>query len=569
MKRTRHVLLRTPTAVGLALIVLLILANLLVSEWNVLRLSDDAHRVIRKHTVLTMLEEVLSHVTAAETGERGFLITGDPVYLESYEAAEGRAQETLHSLAGLTAERLQWESEVIALRQRVEARFDELRRAIEAYRRGGFPDARASVASNHGRRLMNEMRRLVSRMQSDEHEALEAQLEESHRSARISELSDFGGAMLGICMVGLAYVLYHRELAHRRRADDATRRLAAIVESSDDAIISESLDGLIVSWNGGARQIYGYSAAEAIGRPVSDLCPPERFHEVQENLDRVWQGIHLDHFETTRLRKDGRRIDVSLTISPVKDDQGRVIGASAICRDISDQRLLQREVLEIASREQRRIGQDLHDHTGQELTGLAMMAQRLCNDLSAAGLPQAAIAERLVDGLEQVLSHARALSKGLFPVELEAEGLMVALVELASRTSELHAVDCTFHCREPVQIRDNEAATHLYRMTQEAVTNAVKHGQARHIVIGLELHDGQVKLTVSDDGNGFPEMISDSSGIGLRIMRYRADLIGAILAIEPVQPHRTLLTCILGSPAVAPAVLVFEAREQVLHGASL
>jgi len=227
----------------------------------------------------------------------------------------------------------------------------------------------------------------------------------------------------------------------------------------------------------------------------------------------------------------------------MKDVAGNVIGASAIGRNITEQRALQREVLETAAREQRRIGQDMHDDTGQQLTGLAMTAQRLFKDLSAQNLPQAAVAARLVDGLEQVLGHVRALSKGLLPVELEAEGLMVALLDLAANTSELHNIHCTFECNEPVSIGDNQIATHLYRMSQEAVTNAVKHGQARNITIELEAHDGVVKLTVTDDGRGFPETMPEHAGAGLRIMRYRADLIGGVLTIEGNSPRGTRLTC--------------------------
>ena len=117
---------------------------------------------------------------------------------------------------------------------------------------------------------------------------------------------NFVGSMLGIGLVGLAFFLFRRELEHRRRADDTLRRLAAIVESSDDAIISKSLTGMIVSWNANATRVYGYTAEDVIGRPVAILCPPERVDEVQHNLDRVRKGVHIEHIETTRIRKDGR-----------------------------------------------------------------------------------------------------------------------------------------------------------------------------------------------------------------------------------------------------------------------
>jgi signal transduction histidine kinase len=255
----------------------------------------------------------------------------------------------------------------------------------------------------------------------------------------------------------------------------------------------------------------------------------------------VKRGIHIEHFETTRIRKDGRKIDISLTISPIKGASGEVIGASAIARDISEHKTLQREVLEIAALEQRRIGQDLHDGIGQELTGLTMMTQRLVGEL--AERPQHAAAAKIHAGIEQALSHVRAVSKGLVPVEVDAEGLMAALADLAAQTDELHGVSCTFECHRPVAIADNQTATHLYRMSQEAVANAIKHGRPHHIVIRLGVEGELATLRVIDDGTGFDPATEGTAGTGLRIMRYRADLIGAQLEITRARPNGTIVTC--------------------------
>ncbi len=241
-----------------------------------------------------------------------------------------------------------------------------------------------------------------------------------------------------------------------------------------------------------------------------------------------------------------------------------MIGASAIGRDITDRKLLQREVLEIAAREQRRIGQDLHDDTGQELTGLAMLAQRLADELQSRSLPQAGTAARIVDGLEQALNHIRALSKGLLPVEVDAEGLMIALADLAARTSELHGVNCRFECDEPVSINDNQTATHLYRLSQEAVTNAVKHGHAYCVLIRLAADHEFVTLSISDDGAGFLEGQRPGDGAGLRIMRYRADLIGAKLTIGANHPRGTRVTCTL--PQRTEGVASLAGATQPLAG---
>ncbi len=533
-----------PATVGLGLVLLLLVLNPLVSEWNIRRLVENGHRVVRTQEELTTLEEVLARVTEAEAGERGFLITHEPAYLKSYEAAVTQTWEALDRLKGLSADEPDQAARVLALKDKVKTRLEELAQAITARTAGGFDAARQVVSTNHGRRLMNEMRCLVKDMRRKEQQSLAVRAGESDRSAHTSRLSALAGAGLGVGLVCLAFCLYRRDRAHRLRAEFATRRLADIVEYSDDAIISKTLDGIIVSWNAGAERVYGYSAEEMLGRPVTKVYPPEQFDELRLNMERVRQDQHVEPFEATRVNKDGRRIVVSVRITPLKGPRGEVIGASAIARDVTEHRALQREVVEVAAGEQRRIGQDLHDGIGQELTGLAMLAHRLAEELAAKSLPGAAAADKIVDGLGQALRDVRALSKGLFPVEVDTEGLMVALAQLANRTRELNGIACDFCCEEPVRIQDNATATHLYRMTQEAVTNAIKHGRARQVAIRLEQGEDGTTLEVVDDGVGFPAS-EEATGSGLRIMRYRAGLIGAMLTVGPAVPRGTRLTCTL------------------------
>lgn len=133
-------------------------------------------------------------------------------------------------------------------------------------------------------------------------------------------------------------VLVFRDIGERRRAEEAQARLAAIVESSDDAIVGKTLDGTIRYWNAGAERVFGYSPAEAVGQPITVLIPPERLDEETSIIDRLKRGERIDHFETVRVRKDGRRVDVSLTVSPIRDAHGHVIGASKIARDVSERR---------------------------------------------------------------------------------------------------------------------------------------------------------------------------------------------------------------------------------------
>jgi signal transduction histidine kinase len=177
------------------------------------------------------------------------------------------------------------------------------------------------------------------------------------------------------------------------------------------------------------------------------------------------------------------------------------------------------------------------------LTGLAMMAERLAGEMGSRSQAESRTASRIVDGLEQALAHVRALSKGLVPVELDAEGLMAALTDLAEHTNELSGVHCSFRCREPVCILDNQTATHLYRLTQESVSNSLKHSRAKNIVISL-VDDGKlITLRVADDGVGIGNQ--RTTGRGLQIMRYRAELIRAKLTVSRVKPHGTEVICAL------------------------
>ena len=147
-------------------------------------------------------------------------------------------------------------------------------------------------------------------------------------------------------------VLVFRDVSERKRADMASAHLAAIVESSDDAIVSKTLQGVILSWNKGAERVFGYSASEAIGQSITILLPPERRDEEQRILERIIRGEHIEHFETVRVCKDGRCIDLSLTISPIRDAGGAIVGASKVARDISPRKSLEAQNIELREREQ-------------------------------------------------------------------------------------------------------------------------------------------------------------------------------------------------------------------------
>ena len=234
----------------------------------------------------------------------------------------------------------------------------------------------------------------------------------------------------------------------------------------------------------------------------------------------------------------------------------------ALTQEMAERQRLEEEILRVGERERRRIGHDLHDSLCQHLTGTALAGQVLGERLAAKSLPEAADAGKVVELVEEGIALARNLARGLYPVEMEAEGLMVAFRDLAANTTNATKVRCVFECDAPVLIHDDAAATHLFRIAQEAVRNAVQHGKPKRIGITLAERGGFVTLTVEDDGVGVPETARKTNGLGIRIMAHRAAMIGGSFAIEPGPTGGTIVTC---SVPNATAVAATQPRQDNHH----
>lgn len=207
----------------------------------------------------------------------------------------------------------------------------------------------------------------------------------------------------------------------------------------------------------------------------------------------------------------------------------RLTGADA---DITEQKQLEKEIIRISDREQWRIGQELHDGLGQQLTAIELMCQSLRSDLANERADLAEQAAQMSRYLREAITLTRSLAHGLTPFMLDAGGLQAALAELAQRTSSLGRAKCRVVCPDPVPVKDNEAAGHLFRIAQEAVNNALKHSNATELIIALFVENGAVNLSVSDNGKGLPKTHRRREGIGLSVMKHRANAIGAELNIE-------------------------------------
>jgi signal transduction histidine kinase len=212
---------------------------------------------------------------------------------------------------------------------------------------------------------------------------------------------------------------------------------------------------------------------------------------------------------------------------------------------VTERKRLEREILEISEREQRRFGHDLHDGLGQRLTGLEMLSHALAEDLKGQASALAKQARRLNQELRETVTQARLIAHSLAPVPLEGEGLMQALSELAASTSRIPGVKCQFLCDPPVCLQDVTTATHLYRIAQEAVNNALKHGLSKQIEITLTERAEGVELSVENNGRPMPATKPASTGTGLNVMRYRAEMIGGSLSVESPKGKGVRVICTL------------------------
>lgn len=205
---------------------------------------------------------------------------------------------------------------------------------------------------------------------------------------------------------------------------------------------------------------------------------------------------------------------------------------------------LESAILEVSAREQRRIGEDLHDGLGQHLTGIALLSRVLEQKLAEKALPETADAAKIVDLVNEAIHKTRALARGLLPVMPDSQGLQPALQQWASEVEELFRISCRFECQDPLLIAEDSVSNHLYRIAQEAVHNAIRHGHAKNVRIGLAAGAQEWTLTVEDDGCGIREMPPGSTGMGVRMMKHRARMIGGALRVERRGDRGTSVICV-------------------------
>jgi len=332
----------------------------------------------------------------------------------------------------------------------------------------------------------------------------------------------------------------HQQASQAREAlIESERNLNDSFDHAPLALFWVGPNGRIERANSAALELLGRTAKQSRGQPMARFfATPEAG---QDALARLARKETLRNFRAALRGKDRRIRHVLI------DANGLWEGGDLKCsrwfvRDITQRVQLEREILAISEREQQRLGQDLHDDLCQRLSAIEFLSQTLAGHLGPISRQDAARAREIAAMTRQAMNQTRALARGLSPVRLEAGGLVVALRELAARTRRVFRVRCQFHS-EPVRVRRTEMAVHLYRITQEAVSNAIKHGRARRIDISLNRRGGDIQLVVRDNGLGLPAKLRPSKGMGLRVMRHRAGVIGGILAVQRLPQGGTGVVC--------------------------
>jgi PAS domain S-box-containing protein len=391
-------------------------------------------------------------------------------------------------------------------------------------------------------------------------------------SLTISPIKDLEGKVIGVSKIA-------RDIAQHKLAERQLAEQARLLDLTSDAIFVCDMTHRITFWNRGAKELYGYSAEEALGRVTYELlCTefPESLERVRKKLKRDdrWSG------EIVHRCKDGSKVVVMSRWSLDRDERGqphsilitntdisarkssemallrskealeRVVkqrtkelrlANSELRGEINRRKGLEGEILAVSDREQQRLGQELHDGLCQHLTAVAFMTRSMALRLRDHRVIDAADIEKVAELINKAAIDTRNLSRALHRVDVDAPGLIIALQDLVDR--EIWKTPCRLEMKPSFQINDDTAATHLYRIAREAVINANKHSQAREIVVKLERVRKEMVLRVIDDGVGFPKERKAQQGLGFHIMNYRAQLMGGRLEVDSSQTGGTRVSC--------------------------
>ncbi|MFH1985816.1 MAG: cache domain-containing protein [Pseudomonadota bacterium] len=325
------------------------------------------------------------------------------------------------------------------------------------------------------------------------------------------------------------------EIMERKQAEEALRiseeKYRSVMEAAPDPIIVYDMQGRVIYLNPAFTRVFGWSLEECAGEKMDRFVPPDTWEETHRGLATIAAGESLSSIETRRLTKTGKSVDVSIRGAVFRNRAGRPAGSVIIHRDVSEVKRLERKIMEIGEQERQNFGQDLHDDLCPHLIGIEGLGKVLTRKLGDRDPGAAQLAGKITDLVKDAISKTRHLARGLCPVHMLDRGLEAALGHLAAQAESVYGVDCRFRRHDSVENADGALASQVFHIAQEAVHNAVRHGKARHVSIDLRRSAGRFSVTVADDGSGIAEK-PDTDGMGLRIMAFRANMIGGHLEVR-------------------------------------
>ncbi len=353
-----------------------------------------------------------------------------------------------------------------------------------------------------------------------------------------------------------------RERRERRQAEVALEEqrllLSTLIDSLPEIIYAIDTESRLTVVNRALLDTLRKKREQVLGRRLSEVWEEETIVEIEAQATNVIRsGRPLTDQERAWIAADGSVRWFTFTHVPLRD-HGTVVGVVCTVREITNQKALEQEILEISNREQRRLGSDLHDGLGQELTGLSLLMKGLEMQLTREEQQYAQQMTKISDLLAHAIQSTRSLARGLAPVNLERGGLPEALKHLAARCTDMYSLECTFiNGTQKLPDLEEGAATHLYRIAQEATTNAARYARAKSILIDLRTSGRKLQLSITDDGIGLSAGLAQGRpGMGLKIMEYRSRMLGGTIAFEePGQGTRIVLT--------APLHLLRQAKDKL------
>jgi signal transduction histidine kinase len=337
------------------------------------------------------------------------------------------------------------------------------------------------------------------------------------------------------------------EIVVRKRAEEALQesesKNRALLDALPDMMFQVNEEGVLIGFHEGQFDIARLVPSRLLGKNLYEI------RALQKVLSRRTIDQIMAYVKCTLVTGRPQIFEQSIPFNEErKDFEVRMVSCPpnnvlAIVRDITRRKRLEREILEISGREQRRIGQDLHDSLCQHLAGIGFMGKVLEKKIAGHRTLEPTDVTEIVGLIDQAITMTRGFARGLNPVRLEADGLRIALSSLATNVEKLFGISCNVDYSEDIVVQDQATATHLYRIVQEALNNAIKHGKADTVTVSLLQQDDAAVLTIQDNGCGISNAVNQGKGMGLNIMQYRASMIGASLDIADGEAGGTVVRC--------------------------